>query len=96
MAAGPICIITSTGMICAASKPMKRHFPTYGNEPPKQGLDLIVDDVNQALVSHGVSGRDAITTVVQLMVQAGVDDHTAFSIYGSQFAKRRRKHGKKR
>ncbi len=96
MAAGPICIITASGMICAASKPMKRHFPSYGNEPAKAGLDPIVNDVNDVLVQHGVSGRDAITTVVQLMVQAGVDDHTAFSIYGSQFTKRRRKHGKKR
>ncbi len=76
----PICIITASGMVCASSKPMKRHFPHDGPERPVRGLDAVVDDVAAALRRHRVSGRETIATVVQLMVQVGVNDATPFTV----------------
>ena len=76
----PNCIITASGMVCASSRPMKHHFPSSGPERPVRGLDAVVDAVSAALRHSHVRGRETIATVVQLMVQVGVDDATPFTI----------------
>ena len=90
MATGPICIITPSGMVCASSPTMRRHYPPgsrkdCGPENPRKDLDKVVEAVKATLSSapFSVSGQETIATVVQLMVQMDVDDTMPFTIHST-------------
>jgi hypothetical protein len=82
VAQGPICIITPTGMVCASSKPMKRHFPKPEAPVTSALADKVYDAVNNALKNDIADAqlRDVYATVCELMAQGGVTTRTPFTV----------------
>ncbi len=85
MAYSPICIITSTGMVCASS-PLKAHYP-LGKACRRAHLSKAqkhkVDVINAAVAKTGaVKGGSAevIAKVVELLIAMNVDKQTPFTI----------------
>lgn len=85
----PICIITASGMICASSKPMRFHSghgtPACTDKPGPSGKnDKIVSDVVGVLKANQVppDTADTMGTVIQVMLESGLDHKAAFTIHG--------------
>jgi hypothetical protein len=86
LAQKPICIITSTGMVCLSS-PLKRHHPgdrecvvaePKGREAARIGR--IHDALKAKRLGLSHSKRDVIEKVVELLLAANVGQKTPFVI----------------
>lgn len=81
-----ICIITSTGMKCLSS-PLKDHHPaphTCRAAPPDRArtakVALIREHLRDPDLALPRARRDVIARVVELMLAAGVDEGSRFTI----------------
>lgn len=81
MAQGPICIITSSGMICASS-PMTQHFPRPGGPVGSETAERVYRAVDQALKDLVPNGAERwlYATVAQLMAQGKVSAKQPFTV----------------
>lgn len=81
MAQGPICIITSSGMICASS-PMTQHFPRPGGPVGSETAERVYRAVDQALKDLVPNGAERwlYATVAQLMAQGKVSSKQPFTV----------------
>ncbi len=84
--ASAICIITSTGMKCLSS-PLKEHHPAphpCKAAPPDPArtakVALIRKHLKDPDLALSRARRDVIARVVELMLAAGVDDGSRFTI----------------
>ncbi len=81
MAQGPICIITSSGMICASS-PMTQHFPRPGGPVGSETAERVYRAVDHALKDIVPNARERwiYATVAQLMAQGKVSVRQPFTV----------------
>lgn len=84
--ASAICIITSTGMKCLSS-PIKEHRPaphackTAPHDPVRAAkVALIRKHLRDPELALARGRQDVIARVVELMLAAGVDDASRFTI----------------
>jgi hypothetical protein len=88
MAQGPICIITPSGMICASSPQMTKHYaPGVGTCDPNYADPVAVGKAAKVREKMDETGsnftsdeKDLIQTVVQLMTAVHVNVNQHFTI----------------